>query len=278
MSKQCILVLLDNSVRAAERLALATRLASQWQCRLIGLYATYNADPTWFYLGEGAGRYVVEDRARRDGMREHVRKGFLGAVKDLPVEAEWRAVEGEPTAATLREVREADLIIAGQTDAADYDAFVAPQYLESILLESGRPVLVVPHVGSYETVGRRVLMAWNGSRQAARALHDAAPLLAGGQARLLCAASPARELHADATPVAHASRVLERHGVTVGVEHGPGGSDLAVGEMLLSRAADFDADMIVAGAYGRGRLRELILGGVTRTLLDAMTMPVLFSH
>ena len=278
MNKQCILVLLDNSVRAGERLVLATRLASRWQCRLIGLYATYNADPTWVYLGEGAGRYVVEDRARRDGVREQVRGRFLDAVKDLPAEAEWRAVEGEPTAATLREVREADLIIAGQTDAADYDAFVAPQYLESILLEAGRPLLVVPSVGSYETVGRRVLMAWNGSRQAARALHDAAPMLAGGQARVLCAQSPARELHADATPVAHACRVLERHGVRAEIEHGPGGPDLAVGEMLLSRAADFDADMIVAGAYGRGRLRELILGGVTRTLLDAMTVPVLFSH
>lgn len=95
---------------------------------------------------------------------------------------------------------------------------------------------------------------------------------------MLSAHAAAREPRPDATPVGHAVRVLERQGVTVEVEHGPGGADLAIGELILSRAADFGADLIVMGAYGHGRLRELVLGGVTRVVLQSMTVPVLFSH
>jgi nucleotide-binding universal stress UspA family protein len=109
-------------------------------------------------------------------------------------------------------------------------------------------------------------------------LHDAIPLIAGAQATILSAQTVPDEIPADATSASHAARVLMRHGVTVNVEHAVGGSDLATGELLLSRAADFNADLIVMGAYGHGRLRELVLGGVTRTLLASMTVPVLMSH
>ncbi len=95
---------------------------------------------------------------------------------------------------------------------------------------------------------------------------------------MLSASNGAGGPRADATPVSHAVRLLERRGVVVDVEHGLGGADLAVGELILSRASDFGADMIVMGAYGHGRLRELVLGGVTRVVLESMTVPVLFSH
>ncbi len=205
-----------------------------------------------------------------------MRQRFLETTRDLGVEAGWRAVEGAPLTTALREVREADLVVAGQYDPADPDSFVATRFLETLVLDSGRPVLVIPYAGKFDVPGARAMVAWNGSREATRALHDAMPLIAGGAARVLCAqgAGP----RPDASLPGHAVAALASHGVQADVEHCQEGSDLAIGEMLLSRAADFGADLVVMGAYGRGRLRELVLGGVTRTMLDSMTLPVLMSH
>jgi nucleotide-binding universal stress UspA family protein len=109
-----------------------------------------------------------------------------------------------------------------------------------------------------------------------RALHDAMPLIAGGQARVLCAQGAGAR--PDASPPGHAVAALASHGVHADIEHCQEGLDIAIGETLLTRAADFGADLVVMGAYGCGRPRELVLGGVTRTLLDTMTIPLLMSH
>lgn len=278
MAYDCILVHLDRNAQALQRLEVAGRLAAANECPLVGMYAGFIPDPAWFYLMEGAQQYVAENLARHRQVKEDVRAQFLAATRALPVPTEWRAAERESVTMVLREAREAGLVVAGQYDAENVEGPVARQLLESLLLETGRPTLVVPCAGSFPTVGTRVIVAWNGSREATRALHDALPLMAGAQARILCAQTAAKEARADATPVGHAARVLERHGVAVDIEHGPGGADLTIGELILSRAADFNADLIVMGAYGHGRMRELVLGGVTRTLLNSMTVPVLFSR
>ncbi|WER48932.1 universal stress protein [Cupriavidus sp. WKF15] len=278
MGYSSILVQLDGSKASDQRLALASQLAQSNMCPLIGLFAGFIPDPAWFYLMENARQFVEDDMQRRRLVRERVRQAFCESTQQLSAGAEWRAAEHDTLSTVLRESREAGLIVAGQYDENGTEGPVARQILEALLLESGRPVLVVPCAGSFSATGARVMIAWNGSREAARALHDALPLIAGAQARILSAPTAAKEMRPDATPVGHAARVLEQQGVTVGVEHGPGGSDLTIGELLLSRAADFDADLIVMGAYGHGRMRELVLGGVTRTLLASMTVPVLFSH
>ncbi|MCY1233398.1 Universal stress protein family protein [compost metagenome] len=278
MAYDSILVHLDSNPQARQRLEVAGRLAAASQCRLIGMYAGFIPDPAWFYLMDGAQQYVADDLARRKQIREDVRAQFLAATQAMQVRAEWRAAELGAVASVLREAREAGLVVAGQYDPGNTEGPVARQLLESLLLETGRPTLVVPCTGTFPTLGTRVIVAWNGSREAARALHDAVPLMAGAQARILCAQTAAKEARADATPVGHAARVLERHGVAVEIEHGPGGADLTIGELILSLAADFNADLIVMGAYGHGRMRELVLGGVTHTLLDSMTAPVLFSR
>jgi nucleotide-binding universal stress UspA family protein len=278
MSYSSILVHLDSNRHAASRLALASQLAHSHECPLIGLMGGYIPDPAWFYLMDNAPRYIEADRQRRQLARECIREQFDEATKHLSAGVEWRSAEHDVLSTVLRESREAALVVAGQYDANDEESPVAAQILEALLLESGRPVLVVPCEGQFPATGARVMLAWNGSREATRALHDALPMIGGAKARVLCAQTAAKEARPDATPVAHAVRVLERHGVTVEVEHGPGGSDLTIGELLLSRAADFDADLIVMGAYGHGRMRELVLGGVTRTLLASMTVPVFFSH
>ncbi|AOY95036.1 universal stress protein UspA [Cupriavidus sp. USMAA2-4] len=274
MRPASILVHLDSSARSSLRLALAARLAQAAQARLIGLYAAFEPDPAWYAMMEGAETYMAEDMARRDATRARAEAAFHAAVDALPIASEWRQADGDAVTSALREAREAELVVAGQTDPSEPEGYVGPQFLESLILESGRPVLVVPCAGRFDTIGTRAIVAWNGSREAARALHDAIPLLSGAQALLLCAG----DLRASATPPAHACRALALHGVQAALERSPPLADAGVGELLLSRAADFGADLIVMGAYGRGRMRELVLGGVTQALLSSMTVPVLMAH
>lgn len=277
MTYASIMVHLDGSARATHRLEVAARLAAAQGCRLSGLFAIFEPDPAWFYLMEDAARYIEADRRHHHAVCDGVRRKFHEVTKALDLDAEWRETQGFPIPAVLRHVREADLVVAGQFDSGDPAGFIAPQFLETVVLEAGRPVLVVPHAGTFTSLGQRVVLAWNGSRESARALHDAVPLMTAGRVRVLCAPPPSG-LRPDAAPASHAASALSRHGIAHEVEHGTSGSDLAVGEQLLSRAADFGADLIVMGAYGRGRLRELVLGGVTHTLLQSMTVPVLMSH
>ncbi|SOY53692.1 Universal stress protein UspA family [Cupriavidus taiwanensis] len=278
MACDSILVHLDSGRQATQRLALAGRLAVTHGCPLIGLYAGFVPEPAWCYRIENAQRYFEEDMARREAVREAVRGHFLAKTDALPVAAEWRVPERTSVASTLREAREAGLLVAAQYDADSGDGTDRRQLLEALLLESGRPTLVVPSSGTFDTLGTRVVVAWNGSREAARALHDAIPFLVGARAHILCAHAAAEYTRPDATPVTHAVRLLERHGVAPEIEHGPGGSDMTVGELILTRASDFGADLVVMGAYGHGRMRERVLGGVTRTLLECMTVPVMFSR
>jgi nucleotide-binding universal stress UspA family protein len=137
-------------------------------------------------------------------------------------------------------------------------------------------VLVVPRYGTFDTVGERVLVAWNGSREATRAVHDALPILKLATKVTVLSIDPERDT-GDRIPSADIALHLARHGVaaegtsTVGL-------DISVGDLLLSRAADLGADLIVMGAYGHSRMRELVLGGATRHILQHMTVPVLMSH
>lgn len=278
MSCDSILVHLDSGRQATQRLALAGRLAVRHGCPLIGLYAGFVPEPAWCYRMENAQRYFEEDMARREAVREAVRGHFLARADLLPVAAEWRVPERASVASALREARDAGLLVAAQYDADSEDGTDGKQLLEALLLESGRPTLVVPSSGTFETLGTRAVVAWNGSREAARALHDAIPFLAGARVHILCAHTATENARPDATPVAHAAQLLERHGAAVEIEHGPGGTDMRVGELILTRASDFGADLVVMGAFGHGRMRERVLGGVTRTLLDSMTVPVMFSR
>ncbi len=274
-----IMVHLDAGRRAMHRLELAAGLARDHGARLIGLYAGFMPDPAWFYLMEGAEIVLEADRRRRQEIREVVRRQFEACMHAFGLErAQWRVVEGVLPSAVVRETREADLIVAGQYDSEDPGSYVAPQFVESLVLESGRPVLVVPYAGTFETVGRRAVLAWNGSGQSARALHDAVPLLAGGAVTVISVEEELRPPHVDTSPVEQALTALGDHGIQARAESALCDDDMAVAEFLLSRTADCGADMIVMGAYGRGRLREMVLGGVTRTMLAAMTVPVLMSH
>jgi nucleotide-binding universal stress UspA family protein len=142
-------------------------------------------------------------------------------------------------------------------------------------MSAGRPVLMVPYAGRFPDTGKRVLIAWNAGREAARAVTDAMPLLSKAQSVEVVAFGEGGD-HGE-VPGADLALFLARHGVkaTAARQHAPG---VDIGNQILSRAADVNADLIVMGAYGHSRLRELALGGATRSVLDAMTVPVLMAH
>jgi nucleotide-binding universal stress UspA family protein len=137
---------------------------------------------------------------------------------------------------------------------------------------------VVPYIGAATPPGKRVIVAWNGGREAARAVNDALPLLvAADQVDVVCV-NPGRGEEDDADlPGADLCLHLARHGVKAEAQELVA-SDIEAGDLLLSRAADSGADLIVMGAYGHARWREVVLGGVTRQLLNQMTVPVFMSH
>jgi nucleotide-binding universal stress UspA family protein len=199
---------------------------------------------------------------------------FQEAIRREGVMGEWRQVEGRAVELLALHGRYADLLVMGQDDPESGNAGL----LEAVLFDSGRPVLAIPFAGTFKTIGRRVLVGWNASREASRAVHDALPLLAKAESTCVFLANPKRGLAAHGEePGADIARHLARHGLKVEVAKTIA-DDVADSALLLNHASDMGADLLVMGAYGHSRLREFILGGVTRSLLREMTVPVLLSH
>jgi nucleotide-binding universal stress UspA family protein len=170
--------------------------------------------------------------------------------------------------------RRFDLAIVGQAepDKGAVEELIA----ESALFESGRPLIVVPYIQKAPLTLERVMVCWDGSRPAARAIADAMPLLErAGQVEVVIIANERGKQ--DEIPGADMGQHLARHGLKVDINRIAGG-DIDVADALLSHAADSSADFIVMGGYGHSRLREFVLGGVTRAILRSMTVPVLMSH
>ena len=279
MSYKTILVHLDSSVRAHPRLETALQLARRFDAYLIGLYAVFEADARAFNVMAGtAGYYEAHTSARREraGALERL---FHAELNRAGVSGEWLAPGGPADRAVPRHARSADLVIAGQDDPGDPESFIGDGFREHLILSAGRPVLFVPYTGFFPALGQFPMIAWDGGREAARAIHDAMPLLTACERATIVTIDANRDA-APAKRIAGSdiAACIARHGVEVAVEAHVAGTDASAGDVLLSRAADLGADLIVMGGYGHARLRELVLGGATRTFLESMTVPVLMSH
>lgn len=269
MTYRTILVHLDRSKRRKQRLEIAIGLAERFDAHLTGLFVLEPMFIPSFAAAE-AGRVVaeVESRARADATRE-AENEFRAATANRPVRANWSTSADDPVAALSLAARYADLVVAGQPEGEG-----AP-WTKDLIVASGRPVLFVPYAGKFTRLGNRVLVAWDEGREAARAVTDALPFLAKAAAVDVVRFNPPKSPRR--APDTDVAAWLARHGVkaTLAEQTVP---ELAIGEQILSRAADFDADLLVMGAYAHSRVRDLVLGGATRTLLGAMTVPVLMSH
>jgi nucleotide-binding universal stress UspA family protein len=279
MDYKTILVHLDRGARRSERLELAFTLADRYDAHLVGLFALSAARIPSYALAEGGAPLIaVQDRLRAEAVREAESAFRAAMARHHGVKAEWRASNADALSAALLNARYSDLVIAGQRERdADDDAGLAPEFVDELVLSCGRPVLLVPYAGRFRDTGRRVLVAWNASSEAARAVADALPLLARAESVNIVVFEPGRAGDHGEEPGADAALYLARHGVKATVSK-YGGSGVDIGSQILSRAADLGADLIVMGAYGHSRMRELILGGATRTILESMTAPVLMSR
>lgn len=276
-----LLVHLDASPRSAVRLDLAIDLARQHEAHLSALFVIDLALPIMAMADAGAGAAVgalMEDMraaALEDGRR--VEAAFRERVAREDVRGEWRLAEGMLREEVVLHARYADLAILGQDDP-DTSVPGAPGLVGDVLFGAGRPVLVVPYAGRFATLGRRVLVGWNASKEAARAVNDALPLISTAETTCILAANPVKGIAGHgAEPGADIALHLARHGVSAAVEHRVA-PDVPDADLLLNHASDMSADLLVVGAYGHSRLREFVLGGVTRRLLREMTLPVLMSH
>jgi nucleotide-binding universal stress UspA family protein len=282
MALNDILVHLDPTPRCAARLELAAALASRHGAHLTGLHVIDIPSANYFY---GAAMPFVptnpEDiiermRAEANAAAKPIETAFRDCLSRNGLQGEWRLVEGNPPAMVALHARYADLCVVGQPNP--YEPQDADPVTVTTVMTAGRPVLAIPFAGAFPTVGERVLVAWNASREAARAVNDALPLLAGAKQVTVLAINPQRGVggHGE-VPAADIALHLARHGLKAEAAHTVA-KDISDGEALLSYAADVGADLIVAGAYGHSRARELVFGGVTRTLISEMTAPVLLSH
>jgi nucleotide-binding universal stress UspA family protein len=278
-----ILLQIDDSRGRDSRLNLAVDIARRQGAQLTGLFALEPLDLSGLVAPSGADIATVQAlddireryRAQRRAAGDRLRAGFEDATRRAGIASEWRALEGDPAELAIHEARYADLIILGQSDPDE--PLSRADIPGAVLLGAGRPILVIPFIGS-ETIGRNVLVAWRTTREAARAVNDALPFLTAADSVTVLTINPERD--GDGQPdrsTAEIARHLARHGIEAEASH-IDAADIEVGEALLSRAADLDSDLIVMGGYGHSRLREFALGGTTRTLLQHMTVPVLLSH
>lgn len=280
-----ILVHLDRSETCVARVELAARLARKHGSHLVGLLPTGLQDGTALadaHLMCGTERVAGHEellRLRAEAIAHVFRDVVRGSE---PLSYDVRLVDGESVDAIVRHGRASDLVIVGQVDHAriahDNTAdMLARDLPEQVVMHSGRPVLIVPCAGRFQDLGKHVLIAWDGTREAAMALRDALPLLdktsrvALVSLRKEGAAEDAGELH-----VPEMTAWLMRHGIEAKAERYP--TTIGFGDTLLSCAATMGVDLMVMGGYGHARLRELVLGGVTREILAHMTVPVLMAH
>ena len=293
-----ILLHLDASDACATRLQVALQLADQHAAAVTALFAVMPAllqNPTALAIAaspEIAPLLAEYDHERRTRARALFDKAAGGRDR-----IHWLEAHDEPTRAFTRAALYSDLLVLGQREPHQaHDADLPPDFVESVVLWSGKPALVLPHIGPRDTLGKVVLVAWQESRESARALAAALPLLQRAEPVHLAAWNDgAVASHAPATnappmpPTLNALRgpdesdlpdvlsYLRRHGVSATL-HQQAARSAEVGGLLLSLAADLSADLLVMGCYGHGRAREWVMGGVTRTVLAAMTVPVLMVH
>ncbi|WP_061159835.1 universal stress protein [Caballeronia temeraria] len=279
MTYRTILVHLDTSARAHPRLETALQLAKQFDAYVIGLYAVFEPNARAFNVMAGSAGYYDEYAAMRRERANALERLFHAELNRAGVSGEWLAPGGGADRAVPHHARCADLVIVGQDDPGDAESFIGEGFREHLILSAGRPVLLVPYTGSFAAVGQFPMIAWDGGREAARAVHDALPLLkAAGRATIVTLDVHAGDARGERSAGGDIAACIARHGVEVEIVPGVAGTEASAGDVLLSRAADLGADLVVMGGYGHARLRELVLGGATRTFLESMTVPVLMSH
>jgi nucleotide-binding universal stress UspA family protein len=278
MTYKTIVVVLERDARP-EFLETAFSVACDMDAHVVGLYVIRSPKvPTYAIAEVAAATDHLNALFRAELVRaeQSARAAFEAVAKRYGhSRIEWRVAKDEAASAVSVCARYADLVIAAQPEPGKDDLSMELNVHNTLALSAGRPVLHIPYAGKFPACGKTILVAWNASREAARAVADSLPLLRRANSVRVLVVDPGVE-HGE-VPGADLALYLARHGVNVDVAM-RSSAEIGIGQVLLSDAADAGADLIVMGAYGHSKITEWVLGGATRTLLESMTVPVLMSH
>lgn len=269
MNFKDILIHIDNRPTCPSRLRVATLLAAQQQARLSGLYII----PHPYYASHHVDPRQLAEKAEAQ---------FRTALAEAGLEGDWICVDSLQNGLDLTQninlhAHYHDLLVVSQTDYDHADRTIPPDLPERAVLGSGRPVLIVPYAGEFSSLGRRLMLAWRGGPESARALHDGMPLLR--QADLVRVIT-VQGVGGDESFKAHNADIC-RHLIHYGINASGeklNSAGMSAGDLILNRCADEGIDLLVMGAFAQSRRGQQTLGEVGRHLLAYMTVPVLMSH
>jgi nucleotide-binding universal stress UspA family protein len=291
MALKDLLVCIDPGSSSDARLRLAFNLARAHRAHLTAAYVMPKAEDLIAHppagvvppgeltgLAQGGGMTpggAVNEVLREAENAETVEQRFKSELHLSGIGGDWHLLDAGDEAKLIELAKSFDLTITGQLSPEGRQTTFRP---EDIAIGTARPVLVIPYAGTFETAAKRALVAWDGSREAVRALNDALPLLGDAETVTVMSVGPREtELERQRLSLDRIVRHLQRHGIAGRTEQTVRG-DIPISDVLLSRAADLGADLIIAGVYHHSQLREALIGGVSRDLLDHMTVPILMSH
>lgn len=272
-----LLVHLDASPQAAQRLEAACRIGQVHGAAVTALYAVtpgFVELPFAPEIGPGVATSLHE---RDNELRTRARLAYDKVLAAPGMKASWAEVGNDPVMGVFaQQALYADLLVLGQAAPVEKRADGVPaDFVESVLVSSGKPALVLPFIGAPSTIGETVVVAWKPTREAARAVSAALPLLQrAAQVHVLSWSDEDEAVGGEGLSL---DGYLQLQGVKA-VWHREIQEPDRLGEVLLSRAFDLEADLLVMGCYGHSRAREWVLGGASRTVLRSMTLPVLLAH
>lgn len=266
MELKQILVLIDNLPQATDRLNLAIDLAKRHRAEIVGLNVV-------------AHHLLPVRRGNDKEMGEELSQLFLKTTKAAEVKAHWvsadaKALGGGVAEAINHYATFADLVVLGQSEHGSKERRAGDNLPEKVVFGSGKPVLIVPYTGQFQSVGSKVLVAWKTNRESARALVDAMPLLKAAGSTHIFEVNPSKGELADMQSL---RGYLSAHGVKAEVETSAI-TELHIGDVLLNRVADEGSDLLVMGGYADLHFGTYVLGDVAKHVLRHMTIPVLMSH
>jgi nucleotide-binding universal stress UspA family protein len=264
------MVHLDQGDRTAARLGLAVSLARKHQARLVGVFGQRAQPQQIGVVSSWPSQEYVEARDASKAM-------FEAAVTGL-TDTDWidinRGSDAEVLSHIINLARHADMVILGQHDERAR-AFLPEELIREVILESGRPVLLIPFVGTFTEVGKHPLIAWNNAREAARALNDSLPLIQDCDEAMVLSLSA--RLEEGESCCAEVERHLAAHGIKAKTEILLV-QDFGIMDMLLNRVTDRGSDLLVMGSHGHIGFPFVSRGAGTRYILEHMTVPVLMSN
>jgi nucleotide-binding universal stress UspA family protein len=274
MAIKDILVHVDTQPGSEDRIAFAASLAKKTKAHLTGLHVKAEVVIPVTENDVIVPESLIEDQERVIELQAQAAKTqFDSALGANAIDGEWRVERGFAADVLRHHAHAADLIIVGQQHPDSTESNDVP---EGVLQDTGCPTLIVPYAGVGRAFAKNVMVAWDDSAPAARAVHDSLALIAKAK-RVEIVAVRTKDSESDEDPCAEICAHLLRHGVKAeGITLRKNGGN--VSDMLLSHAADNNCDLLVMGSYGHSRWREFIFGGVTEDMLEKTTIPIFTSH